>query len=65
VLRKKSDGPEFFAHPLSPLSPRVGIRDANRPARRFLLLDDHTECGDLNVVALEFLLWVPESLGPG
>jgi hypothetical protein len=56
---RKSDGPEFFAHPLTPLSPRVGIRDANRPERCFLLLDDHTEYGDLKLEALEF------SLGPG
>jgi hypothetical protein len=54
-----------FRPPFMLLSSRVGIRDANRPERRCLTLDDHAEYGDLNFVAPERLLRVRESLGPG
>ena len=46
------------------LSLRVDSRDANRPERSLLSLDDHTEYCDLNFVAPE-VLRVPEYLGPG
>jgi hypothetical protein len=56
---------ESFSPTVMLLSPRVGIRDANRPERSVLSLDDQTECGALNLVAREDLRRVPESLGPG
>jgi hypothetical protein len=62
VLRKKWRPPKFFA-PFKPLFSRVGIHDANRPERRSLLLDNRTAYGDLNFVAPERLLRVPEYLG--
>jgi hypothetical protein len=46
------------------LSARVRIRDANHREWRFLPLDDHTEYGDLKLLALECLPRVPEHLGP-
>jgi hypothetical protein len=64
VLRKKCRPPKFFA-PFKPLFSRIGIHDANRPERRSLLLDNRTEDGDLNVVAPECLLRIPEYLGRG
>jgi hypothetical protein len=56
-----------FSHPSSRyfLESVFVMQTANRPERRFLSLDDLTECGDLNFVAPECPLRVPEFLGPG
>src|SRR5262249_50771810 len=54
-----------FRPPFVLLSSRVGIRDADRRERSFVSLGDHTEFGDLKLLAPERLLRVPEYLGPG